>query len=89
MATLKTVRQKLKKAVLDGFPKAEVRLSPTKSKERVWGFVIWNGFAGEEQSGSGQETGWQEILDKALTKDEQSNRLHLCYLTPATVPIGK
>jgi len=87
MVTVKSVKQKLKRALENSFPKAELRLSPTKSAERVWGFLIWNGFTGKEQMDR-QDRVWK-VLDKALTKDEQAKLSVILTATPNEMKILK
>ena len=76
---MKPLIQKMTNALEARFPGVEVDLSVRKLSHKVGGFVIWDGFLGQQQFERQQQL--RNVLKQALTVDELSK---LTFIITAT-----
>jgi hypothetical protein len=76
---------KLKRTLRQAFKDAEIELPAPEKGEKISGFLIWEGFDGDDQLRRQQKL-W-EILDEALTPQERKNISAIFTTTPSEMAV--
>jgi predicted DNA-binding transcriptional regulator YafY len=79
------VISKLKRTLRQAFKDAEIELPPPEKGEKVSGFLVWEGFEGDDQLRRQQRL-W-EVLDEALTSQERQKISAIFTTTPSEMAV--